>query len=80
MINEIRTPITQDLNPELAAFKDITDKEAFLHTASRTLAQAVKRQYPDAKPAIGSAIDNGRGRTPGLPADENALYGKVRPI
>ena len=34
-------------------------QEAFWHTSAHVLAQAVKRLYPDAKCAIGPAIDNG---------------------
>ena len=34
-------------------------KEAFWHTSAHVLAQAVKRLYPDAKCAIGPAIDKG---------------------
>ncbi len=56
---DLRTPITKDCKVELLTFDDINGKKAFWHTASHILAQAVKRLYPDAKCAIGPAVDNG---------------------
>ena len=56
---DIRTPINEDCTLELLTFDSDEGKHAFRHTASHILAQAVKRLYPDAKLAIGPAIDNG---------------------
>lgn len=56
---DLRTPITKDCKVELLTFDDINGKKAFWHTASHILAQAVKRLYPEAKCAIGPAVDNG---------------------
>ncbi len=42
-----------------AAFESQEGKKAFWHTSAHILAQAVKRLYPDAKCAIGPAIENG---------------------
>lgn len=56
---DIRTPINEDCELELLTFESEEGKHAFWHTASHILAQAVKRLYPDAKLAIGPAIDNG---------------------
>lgn len=58
-IFDLRTPITEDCKLELLTFDDNNGKKAFWHTASHVLAQAVKRLYPDAKCAIGPAVDNG---------------------
>ncbi len=58
-IYDLRTPITKDCKLELLTFDDNNGKRAFWHTASHVLAQAVKRLYPDAKCAIGPAVDNG---------------------
>lgn len=58
-IVDLRTPLTSDCSVELMTFDDPDGKKAFWHTASHVLAQAVKRLYPDAKCAIGPAIDNG---------------------
>ena len=40
-------------------FEEKEGAAVFRHTASHILAQAVKRLYPDAKLAIGPAIDDG---------------------
>ena len=58
-IFDLRTPLTSDCKLELLTFDDNNGKKAFWHTASHVLAQAVKRLYPDAKCAIGPAVDNG---------------------
>jgi threonyl-tRNA synthetase len=41
------------------SFEEKEGKKAFWHTSAHVLAQAVKRLYPDAKCAIGPAIENG---------------------
>ena len=56
---DLRTPLTRDCKVELLTFDDINGKKAFWHTASHIIAQAVKRLYPEAKCAIGPAVDNG---------------------
>ncbi len=56
---DLRTPLTKDCKVELLTFDDKDGKHAFWHTASHILAQAVKRLYPEAKCAIGPAIENG---------------------
>ncbi len=56
---DIRTPINEDCELELLTFDSAEGKHAFWHTASHILAQAVKRLFPEAKLAIGPAIDNG---------------------
>ena len=56
---DLRTELTSDCKLELLTFDDPEGKKAFWHTASHVLAQAVKRLYPNAKCAIGPAIDNG---------------------
>lgn len=56
---DLRTPLNEDCKVELLTFDDADGKKAFWHTASHILAQAVKRLYPNAKCAIGPAIDCG---------------------
>lgn len=56
---DLRTPVTEDCTFEVCTFDDPDGKKTFWHTASHVLAQAVKRLYPNAKLAIGPAIDNG---------------------
>ncbi len=58
-IADLRTKIETDCHLEILTFEDEEGKKAFWHTASHILAQAVKRLYPEARLAIGPAIDNG---------------------
>ncbi len=59
VVCDLRTPIEKDCELEILTFDDADGKWALRHTASHVLAQAVKRLYPNAKLAIGPAIDNG---------------------
>ena len=56
---DLRTALDADAQVEILTFDDEEGKKAFRHTASHILAQAVKRLFPQAKLAIGPAIDNG---------------------
>ncbi len=58
-VQHLRTVIETDCELNILTFQDEEGKKAFRHTASHILAQAVKRLYPDAKCAIGPAIDEG---------------------
>ncbi|MBE6856398.1 MAG: threonine--tRNA ligase [Ruminococcus sp.] len=58
-VKDLRTVIDGDCEFEVCTFDSIDGKKTFWHTASHILAQAVKRLYPQAKLAIGPAIDNG---------------------
>ncbi len=58
-ICDIRTNITEDCKIEFNTFDDEDGKKTFWHTSAHILAQAVKRLYPNAKCAIGPAIENG---------------------
>lgn len=58
-VKDIRTVIDSDCEFEVCTFDTDEGKKTFWHTASHILAQAVKRLYPQAKLAIGPAIDNG---------------------
>lgn len=58
-VKDLRTVIDSDCEFEVMTFDSIEGKKTFWHTASHILAQAVKRLYPNAKLAIGPAIDNG---------------------
>ncbi len=51
--------IESDVNITFLTFDDQKGKDVLRHTASHILAQAVKRLYPEAKLAIGPAIENG---------------------
>ena len=51
--------LTGDCTLEILKFTDEDGAKTFRHTASHILAQAVKKLFPEAKLAIGPAIDNG---------------------
>ena len=59
VVADLRTALEKDCELEILTFDDADGKWALRHTASHILAQAVKRLFPDAKLAIGPAIDNG---------------------
>lgn len=56
---DIRKKIYEDSDLKILTFEDQEGKKAFWHTSSHILAQAVKNLFPEAKLAIGPAIDNG---------------------
>ncbi len=56
---DLRTPLTKDCSFEVMTFDTDEGKRTFNHTASHIMAQAVKRLYPEARLAIGPAIDDG---------------------
>ncbi len=58
-VKDMRTVVNSDCDFEVCTFDTIDGKKTFWHTASHILAQAVKHLYPNAKLAIGPAIDNG---------------------
>jgi threonyl-tRNA synthetase len=56
---DLTTPITADCTLNIFTFDDKEGKNAFWHTSSHVLAQAVKRLFPNIQLAIGPAIENG---------------------
>lgn len=56
---DLRTVVEDDCDLNILTFNDEKGKLAYRHTASHVLAQAVKRLYPNAKLAIGPAIETG---------------------
>ena len=58
-ITDLMTPINEDSTLAILTFDDAEGKHALRHTASHVMAEAVKRLYPNAKLAIGPAIENG---------------------
>ncbi len=56
---DLRTELQEDCTFEVVTFDHPAGKSTFWHTASHILAQAVKELFPDAKLAIGPAIDGG---------------------
>jgi len=58
-VQDIRFKIEKDSTLNLLTFDDQKGKNAYRHTVSHILAQAVKRLYPNAKLAIGPSIESG---------------------
>ncbi len=58
-VTELDVELESDCRLNLLTFEDEGGRFTYRHTASHVLAQAVKRLYPDAKLAIGPAIDTG---------------------
>ena len=56
---DLRAELKDGDEVELLTFEDDYGKWTYRHTASHILAQAVKRLYPEAKLAIGPAVDDG---------------------
>jgi len=55
----LQETIQEDGSIKFLKFEDKEGKNIFWHTSSHILAQAIKRLWPEAKLAIGPAIDNG---------------------
>jgi threonyl-tRNA synthetase len=55
----LQDKLNEDGNIKFLKFEDKEGKHVFWHTSSHIMAQAVKRLWPEAKLAIGPAIDNG---------------------
>ena len=56
---DLTAKIDKDCRLEILTFDEEEGKKALWHTASHVMAQAVKHLFPDAKMAIGPAIDTG---------------------
>ena len=58
-IVDLRTIIEEDCELNIVTANDEAGLRVIRHTASHIMAEAVKRLFPDAKVAIGPAIDDG---------------------
>lgn len=56
---DLRTPLSEDCSLEILTFEQEEGKQAYWHTTSHIMAQAVKRLFPEAKFAIGPSIERG---------------------
>jgi len=56
---DLRFIVENDAEVSICTFDDEVGKEAFRHTASHIMSQAVKRLYPETKLAIGPSISDG---------------------
>lgn len=55
----LQNTLNEDGNIKFLKFEDKEGKDVFWHTSSHIMAHAIKRLWPDAKLAIGPAIENG---------------------
>ncbi len=58
-IVETTTPLQEDGDLVLLTFNDEEGKQAFWHSSSHIMAQALQKLYPNVKLTIGPSIDNG---------------------
>ncbi|MGB3973206.1 MAG: threonine--tRNA ligase [Peptococcia bacterium] len=58
-IVDLNTKLAEDGSLEIVTFDDPEGQEAYRHTTSHIMAQAVQRLYPGTKLAIGPAINDG---------------------
>lgn len=58
-VKDLRTSLNEDCQLNLLTFDSEGGKHTYWHTTSHIMAQAVKRLFPNAKLAIGPAIDTG---------------------
>ena len=84
-VRDLREKINKDCALEILTFEDEDGKRTYRHTASHILAQAVKRLYPEAKLAIGPAIENGfyydfDVEKPFTPEDLTKIEGEMKKI
>ncbi|MBU2643226.1 threonine--tRNA ligase [bacterium] len=58
-MKDLNTPLKEGDTVQVLTFEDEEGKNIFWHTSAHLLAHAIMRLYPDAKPTIGPAIENG---------------------
>src|SRR3989338_3885042 len=58
-LRDLFRPIREDTKVEILTFGHPEGKKAFWHSSAHLLAHAVTELWPDAKPTIGPAIENG---------------------
>ncbi len=58
-LKDLKTPVNVDSSVEFVKFDEEDGKDVFWHTSTHIMAQAIKRLFPEAKLAIGPAIENG---------------------
>ncbi len=56
---DLKSQVNKDCGVEFLSFDSEEGKKTYWHTTSHILAQAVKRIFPNAKLAIGPAVENG---------------------
>ena len=58
-LKDLFVPINEDASLKIITFKDKEGLEVFRHSTAHLLAHAVVELFPDAKPTIGPAVEEG---------------------
>jgi len=58
-LKDVTTPLQDGDTVQVLTFDDEAGRDIFWHSSAHLLAHAIKRLYPEAKPTIGPAIENG---------------------
>lgn len=58
-VKDLSFELMEDCEVNLLKYEDLAGRDAYRHTSAHIMAQAVKRLFPDAKLAIGPAIEQG---------------------
>jgi threonyl-tRNA synthetase len=58
-VRDLSTPLTVDSQVRILTTRDTQSLDILRHSTAHVLAQAVKTVYPDAKLALGTAIEDG---------------------
>ncbi|NIM07212.1 MAG: threonine--tRNA ligase, partial [Armatimonadetes bacterium] len=81
---DLTAPLPQAEQLEILTFEDEMGREAYRHSVSHVLAQAVKRLFPEAKLAIGPPIEDGFyydfDNRPFTPEDLTAIEAEMKKI
>lgn len=82
---ELTTPLRTSCSLELVTFDQEEGKQVFWHTTSHIVAEAVKNLFPQAKLAIGPAIENGfyydfETEKNFTPEDLRAIEGEIKSL
>ncbi|MCA9478090.1 MAG: threonine--tRNA ligase [Nanoarchaeota archaeon] len=58
-MQDLYAPLNENADIEIVTFKTPEGKDLFRHSTAHLLAHAIKRLYPEAKPTIGPAVEEG---------------------
>ncbi len=58
-VRDLMRPIEKDANIKILTFKDQGGKDTLRHSTAHVFAHAVKKLFPNAKPTIGPAVEEG---------------------